>query len=76
MELGDIRLYLDCLKSLDDIERQELRDLTMEERWQKLNALVGLGRILGWKEDDNEIEIVRARWVKLKEHYENTIKQS
>jgi hypothetical protein len=70
MDVGDTRMYLERLETLDAIEQQGLRDLTMKERWQKLNVLAGLGRVLGWKEDDSELEIVRARWVKLKEHHE------
>jgi hypothetical protein len=74
MEVGDIRFYKERLEALEEIERQGQRALTPEERWQKLNALFGLGRALGLKEED-DIEIVRARWVKIKEHYEKTIGQ-
>ena len=76
MEVGDVRFYKERLKALDEIERLGQRALTMNERWQKLNALAGLGRILGWKEDESELEIVRARWIKLKDHYEKTVKQN
>ncbi|MEW6403632.1 MAG: hypothetical protein AB1649_17695 [Chloroflexota bacterium] len=48
----------------------------MEENWQKLNALFGLGKALGWKEDDSDLEIVRARWVRLKELYKSGAKTS
>ena len=73
MDVGDIRLYVERLKTLDEVE--QLRALTLKENWQKLNALAGLGRILGWKEDNSDLELVRARWVKLKDHYKNTKKQ-
>jgi len=75
MDVGDIRFYKERLRVLDEIERQGQRTLTINERWQKLNALAGLGRVLGWKEDNSDLEIVRARWVKLKEHYEKTLDQ-
>jgi hypothetical protein len=74
MEVGDIRFYKKRLKALDGVE--QLRALTLAENWRKLNALAGLGRILGWKEDNSELELVRARWVKLKENYEKTGQES
>jgi hypothetical protein len=71
MEVGDIRFYTERLKALEEISTKEHRALTMDENWLKLNALYGLGKALGWEEDDRDLEIVRARWVKLKELYES-----
>ena len=71
MDADNVRLYKERLKALEEIEAKEGRALTMKENWQKLNALYGLGKALGWKEDDSDLEIVRARWVKLKEFYES-----
>ena len=71
MDVGDIRISKERLKSLDEIETKEQRALTMEENWEKLNVLFVLGKALGWKEDDIEVEIVRARWVRIKELYES-----
>ena len=61
MDVGDIRFYKERLQAFDEIEAREQRALTMEENWQKLNILFGLGKALGWKEEDDEIEDVRAR---------------
>src|SRR5690242_7062958 len=40
MEVGDMRLYKERWKAIEEIERQELRAMTPEQHWQKLNAIV------------------------------------
>ena len=76
MEVDKVHAYKERLKAPEEIEAKEGRALTIQENWQKLNALYGLGKALGWKEDDSDLEIVRARWVKLKELYESGGKSS
>jgi hypothetical protein len=71
MDVGNIRFYIERLKALEEVSTKEHRVLSVEENWQKLNALYGLGKALGWEEADRDLEIVRARWVKLKELYES-----
>ena len=39
MEVGNIRLYKDRWKAVEEIEKQELRAMTLEEHWRKLNAI-------------------------------------
>jgi len=76
MEVGDIHFYKERWKAVEEIERQELRAMTLEEHWQKLNALARYGKALGFKDNEDDVEIVRTRWVKIKELYESGAKPS
>jgi len=49
MEVGDIRLYKERWKAVEEIEQQELRAMTAEQHWQKLNAIVQLPLKRVWK---------------------------
>ncbi len=68
MEVGDIRFYKERWKAVEEIERQELRQLSVEDRWQQINWLWGMGMALGFsfEPDESELEIYE-RWAKLKE---------
>ena len=71
MQVGNIRLYKDRWKAVEEIERQELRAMTFEDHWRKLNAIVrfalGTGMEIKW--DNSEMEVF-SRWSKLKSTYE------
>lgn len=71
MEVGDIRSYVERWKAVEEIERQELRALTPEEHWRKLNAILRFALETGMKRggDDGEMEVI-LRWAKIKEQYE------
>ena len=71
MEVGDIRLYRERWQAVEEIERQELRAMTPEEHWHKLNAIVRFAMEAGMpmERDDSELEVF-LRWAKLKAHYE------
>lgn len=71
MEVGDIRLYKDRWKAVEEIERQELRAMTLEEHWRKLNAIVRFAMEAGIEinKDDSEMEVF-LRWAELKTRYE------
>lgn len=70
MEVGDIKFYKERWKAVEEIERQELRALTMEQRWQKINALFQFALETGMKwSNDGEVEVFQ-RWVIIKEKYE------
>ena len=71
MEVGDIRFYKERWKAVEEIERQELRAMTLEEHWRKLNAIVRFAIEMGMKpdEDDSEMEVY-LRWAKIKAQYE------
>ena len=71
MDVGDIRFYKERWKAVEEIERQELRVMTLEEHWRKLNAIVRFAIEMGMKpdEDDSEMEVY-LRWAKIKAQYE------
>lgn len=58
-------------KEVEEIQRQELRAMTMEERWRQLNALARFAIETGMKieRDESELEVI-LRWAKLKALYE------
>lgn len=63
----DIKLYRERWKAVEEIERQELRAMSVEKHWKQINNLVrfavenGLMR----NDDDNEMEVF-LRWAKLR----------
>ena len=71
MDVGDIRLYKERWKAVEEVERQELRAMTLEEHWRKLNAIVRFAIETGMKRDndDEEMEII-LRWAKIKAQHE------
>ena len=52
------------------IEAEELRAATVELRWRQLNAIWGLVRGLGLPAPERDEEVVRQRWNKIKDFYE------
>ena len=71
MQVGNIRLYKDRWKAVEEIERQELRAMTFQDHWRKLNAIVrfALETNMEVKKDSSEMEVF-SRWSKLKSTYE------
>lgn len=71
MQVGNIRLYKDRWKAVEEIERQELRAMTFEDHWRKLNAIVRFALETGMeiKRDNSEMAVF-SRWSKLKSTYE------
>jgi hypothetical protein len=64
---ADLTFYRERWKAVEEIERQELRHMSIEKHWQQINALArfawenGLTRA----DDDGEMEVF-LRWAKLK----------
>lgn len=58
-------------KAVAAIELEEQRAATISQRWQQLNDIfrmaMALGLPLETPEREKEVEIVRQRWIKLKE---------
>ena len=74
MNREEIRFHLrDRWKAVEEIERQELRESTVKQNWQKLNAIMLRAKRLKLlrSTDDNEMEVF-SRWAKLKEKYETS----
>jgi hypothetical protein len=70
MDVGDVRFYRERWKAVEEIERQELRAMTVEEHWHRLNAIVRFAIETGMdqgKEDEMEIYL---RWAEIKAQYE------
>lgn len=71
MEVGDIRLYKERWKAVEEIEQQELRAMTVEEHWRKLNAIVRFAIETGMEQENDAGEMeVFLRWARLKAQYE------
>ena len=67
MDTGDIRFYRERWKAVEEVERQELYAMTLEQHWEKLNAIVRFAIETGMKHDDNNNEMaVFLTWAKLK----------
>jgi len=67
MEVGNIRLYKDRWKAIDEIRRQELRAMTPEEHWRRLNAIVRFAIESNMEVDKNNSEMDEfLQWTKLK----------
>lgn len=71
MDVGNIQLYKDRWKAVEEVERQELRAMTLEEHWRKLNAIVRFAIEMGMEKnkDDDEMEVF-LRWAEIKARYE------
>jgi hypothetical protein len=68
MDAGfDIKLYRERWKAVEEIERQELRALTIEQHWKQINNLVRFALEHGFIRDDDDGEMeVFQRWAKLR----------
>jgi len=68
MDKEEIRFYLrDRWKAVEEIEREELRAMSLEQRWQKINAIARFAIETGMKRSDEDGEMdVFLRWAKLK----------
>jgi hypothetical protein len=68
MNKEEIRFHLrDRWKAVEEIERQELRAMSVDEHWRKLNAMVrfAVETSMNRGDDDGGMEIF-LRWAKLK----------
>ena len=63
----DIKMYRERWKAVEEIERQELRAMSLDEHWKQINSLfqfaLGVGIARG--DDDGEKDVF-LRWAKLK----------
>jgi hypothetical protein len=67
----DVKLYGERWKAVEEIERQELRAMSIDKHWKQINNLIrfALENGLTRGSDDNEMEVF-FRWAKLKDIYE------
>jgi len=63
----DMKFYRERWKAVEEIERQELRAMSIEKHWKQINNLVRFAIENGLtREDDDGEMIVFLRWAKLK----------
>lgn len=63
----DIKFYRERWKAVEEIERQELRAMSIETHWKQINNLIrfAIEHELTRGDDDGEMEVFR-RWAKLR----------
>jgi hypothetical protein len=63
----DLKFYRERWKAVEEIERQELRAMSVEKHWKQINNLIrfAIENGLTRRDDDGEMEVFR-RWAKLK----------
>ncbi|MCJ7432417.1 MAG: hypothetical protein MUO77_02915 [Anaerolineales bacterium] len=63
----DIKFYRERWKAVEEVERQELRAMSIEKQWNQINNLVrfAIENGLTRGDDDGEMEVF-LRWAKLK----------
>jgi hypothetical protein len=63
----EMKLYRKRWKAVEEIERQELRAMSVEKHWKQINRLVrfAIENGLTRGDDDGEMEVF-LRWAKLK----------
>ncbi len=71
MTRADLEAYRARWKVVEEIEREEARQATIESRWRELNAIFNLAYELGRIQpaSEQELEPIRARWRRLKANY-------
>ncbi|MDX9993254.1 MAG: hypothetical protein RBS68_14530 [Anaerolineales bacterium] len=63
----EMKAYRERWQAVEEIERQELRALTIEQHWQQINHLFRFALEQGFVLHDNrDEEIVFERWAKLR----------
>lgn len=63
----DIKFYRERWKTIEEIERQELRAMSVESHWKQINKLIrfALENGLTRGDDDGEMEVFK-RWARLR----------
>jgi len=63
----EMRIYKARWEALDAVRNEELKAATYEDRWLKLNFAYGLGKALGFKQDQTSEMEIYLRWAKIKD---------
>jgi hypothetical protein len=69
---SDLMLYRRRWKAVERIAQQELRALTTDQHWEKINAIARFAFDNGLRHGDDGEMAVFLRWAKLKVPDENT----
>lgn len=69
-----IKESMNRYRVLDELDNLERESITLEIRWKRRNSILVLGRELGLdKRENTDEQIVRDRWVKIKNEYEQRV---
>lgn len=60
-----LKHYRDRWEAVEEVEREENRRSSIQERWVKLNALLLIANGLNLTDDEIDMEVIN-RWAKLK----------
>ena len=66
MEKSQVNAYLQRWQAVEAVETEELRAMSITERWKQLNALFGIGLALGFESDSASEQAVWERWQTLR----------
>lgn len=64
-----MRAYRDRWQAVAEIERQELLNISLDERWRQLNGVINLAIGLGIMAADQSEGEVHLRWAKLRNQW-------
>lgn len=66
-DMTNIKLYRERWKAVEEVERQELRAMSIEKHWQQINNLIRFAVENGLTRgnDDSEMEVF-LRWARLR----------
>jgi hypothetical protein len=68
----DLIAYRNRFRAVDEVERKEQREASIELKWKQLNSIIRLAIGLGiFKADPSEVEVYQ-RWAKIKDKAERT----
>jgi hypothetical protein len=71
MDAKELKEYRARYQAVDAFEKEEQRQATVDDRWRQLNSLLNIAAALGLvvENDQDEVDIVRRRWKRLKDLY-------
>lgn len=74
MEADLLKEYRNRWQAVTVIEEAEQQQASLILRWRQLNSIVKIAMALGLLTEDSneEVEVIRYRWNKLKESYINS----
>ena len=70
MSRAEAKLFKERWKLVNETINEEIRDTPVEMKLQQLAILFAFGQTMGWTENQTEVELVRNRWLLLKEKME------
>ena len=69
MDKTQARIFRQRWRAVQEIQQIEIRSLTLEQRWQQLNAAFRLGKGMHLPAGHSDEILVYQRWAKLKEQF-------